>query len=208
MMDVFAGVRWFRSRIECVYFAEKHIPVGYFQWFLDIVSYLQFVTGETVSTAELQRDEFHASKVWKTKDQLIVITAFKTGVPPILGVLGEGKSLTTPLTYILTPKLWNAHDGARGLYPIASKSLQDQILKLNARINRDQGRHMEARLLASELLGKCGVFWSQLDAEIDAFQLHLVMITYGEVSGTSGKAECWIVVITMVQVIWLGAKEG
>ena len=33
-------------------FVEKHIPAGQFQWFLDIVSYLQFVTGDTISTSE------------------------------------------------------------------------------------------------------------------------------------------------------------
>ena len=31
--------------MECVDFAEKHIPVGQFQWFIDMVSYLQFVIG-------------------------------------------------------------------------------------------------------------------------------------------------------------------
>ena len=46
---------------------------------------------------------------------------------------------------------------------------------------------MEVRLLASELLGKCGVFWSQLLAEIEAFQLHLVTKTYGEGAGAAGK---------------------
>ena len=34
--------------MERVDFAEKHIPVGQFQWFLYIVSYLQLVTRETV----------------------------------------------------------------------------------------------------------------------------------------------------------------
>ena len=72
-MDVFAGGRWFRSRMECVEFAEKHIPVGQLKWFLDIVSYIQFVTGETVYTAESQQDEVHAAKVRKTKAQSIVI---------------------------------------------------------------------------------------------------------------------------------------
>ena len=28
--------------MECVDFVEKHIPVGQFQWFIDIFSYLQF----------------------------------------------------------------------------------------------------------------------------------------------------------------------
>ena len=47
---------------------------------------------------------------------------------------------------------------------------------------------MEARLLESELLGKCGVFWYQLASEIDTLQLHLVPTTYGEGEGESGKA--------------------
>ena len=46
----------------------KHIPAGQFHWFLYIVSYLQFVTGETVSSIESQPDEVHASKVWNMKE--------------------------------------------------------------------------------------------------------------------------------------------
>ena len=37
---------------------------------------------------------------------------------------------------------------------------------------------MDARLLLSELLGKCGVFWYQLDSEIYFSQMHLVTTTY------------------------------
>ena len=70
-------------------------------------------------------------------------------------------------------------------------SCKDHILNINAVINRDLGHHMKAQLLASKLLGKCGVFWSQLAAEIESFKLHLVTITYGEGSGVAGKAECW-----------------
>ena len=87
-------------------------------------------------------------------------------MPPILGGLGEGKEFKTHLTDIRTPKIWNAHDGVRGVHLRASKSLQDQRLKLNKVINRYLGRHTEAHLLTSELLGKCGVLWSQLSAEI------------------------------------------
>ena len=47
---MFSGWIWFRSRMECVGFSENHIPVGKFQWFLDIISYLQFVTGGMVLT--------------------------------------------------------------------------------------------------------------------------------------------------------------
>ena len=37
-MDVFAGGSWFCLRMECVEFSEKHILVGQFQWFIDIVN--------------------------------------------------------------------------------------------------------------------------------------------------------------------------
>ena len=77
--------------------------------------------------------------------------------------------MTTTLTATLTPELWNSHDGVRGVYPRSSKSLQYQILKINAGINTELGIHMEERLLASEFMGKCGVLWSQLSTEIEAF---------------------------------------
>ena len=41
--------------------------------------------------------------------------------------------------------------------------------------------------MASEFLGKCDVFWSQLAAEIEVFQLHLVTTSYGEGEGVAGK---------------------
>ena len=49
---------------------------------------------------------------------------------------------------------------------------------------------MEVHLLDSEFLGKCVVFWSQIAAEIEAFELRLVTTTYGEGEEASGKAEC------------------
>ena len=138
----------------------------------------------------------------KTKEEPIVILEFKTVVPPILGGFVEGKGSTTPLTYIRTPNLCNYRNGARGLYPQAFKYLQDKRLNLNARINRYLVQHMEARLLASKFLGKCGVLWSQFSDELEAFHLHLVTTVYGEGVGAAGKAKCWMVVIMMVRVIW------
>ena len=55
-MYIFAGGRWFISHLDCMEFAMKNIPEGQFQWFIDIVSYLQFFIGEMVSTEESQRD--------------------------------------------------------------------------------------------------------------------------------------------------------
>ena len=114
-MAIFLGGRWFWSRLECVDFAEKHIPARQFQWLLDTVSYLQFVKGETVLTVELQQGESHVSKVRKRREQSIVILVLKKDVPHILGGLRKGKELTTPLTDIRTPELWDANDGVSGV---------------------------------------------------------------------------------------------
>ena len=45
---VFSEVRWFIQQRECVEFSENHIMKGKLQWFIIIVSYLQFVTGENL----------------------------------------------------------------------------------------------------------------------------------------------------------------
>ena len=139
--------------------------------------------------------------MWKTKDKSIVISASKTNVPPILGGLGEKKESTTTITDNRTPELWNAYDGVREVYHRDYQSLQDQILKLITGINIDLGSHMEVQKLVSELLGKLGVLWSKLAAEIEVFQLNLVTTTYGAGVGATRKAECWTVVIAVVWVI-------
>ena len=71
-----------------------------------------------MSMAELQRDKMHTSKVQK-KEQYIVISVLKPDAPPILGGLSEGKESTMPRTSIITPELWNIHDGERRVYPRA-----------------------------------------------------------------------------------------
>ena len=77
--------------MEYVEFLVKHTLVGQVQRFIDIVSYHQFMTGETVLTAESQRPEVYVDKVNNTEEKSIVILAFKTYVHPILVGLGEGK---------------------------------------------------------------------------------------------------------------------
>ena len=164
----------------CVIFVKAHTS-GAVQGFIDIDSYLKFLTGETILTADSQRDKVHAGNMHKTKEKSILISSLKTDLPPILGGLAEGKESTTSLTSIRTTEIWNDHYVVRVVYPRAAKYLQNQRLNINAGINRNMGHHMEARLLGSEFLGKCGVSWSQLATEIVAFQLHLVTTTYGEV---------------------------
>ena len=105
----------------------------------------------------------------KTKKKSISILEFKIYVPPILVGLWEVKELTTPLTDISIPELWNAHDGVIGVFLRASNNLQDKILKLNSEINIELGHHIEVQLQSSWLMRKCGVFWSQLADEIDTF---------------------------------------
>ena len=48
---------------------------------------------------------------------------------------------------------------------------------------------MEARLLSSDLLGNCGVFWEYMEDEVEELHLHLGTITYGETVSYSGREE-------------------
>ena len=61
---------------------------------------------------------------------------------------------------------------------------------------------MESKLLVRDMLGKCEVFWSHLEADIEAFQMHLVTTTYEYGEMAAGRAERWNLVITMVRFIW------
>ena len=70
---MFMGGRWFCTLNKYITFSEVHIPEGRLQWFIDIVAYLQFITGDTVSPREYQLDDMHAAKVRNTKEQSKII---------------------------------------------------------------------------------------------------------------------------------------
>ena len=61
--------------------------------------------------------------------------------------------------------------------------------------------HTEARLLASNILSKFGIFWDQIATEVEAFRLGLVTNTYGEAVLSSWIAYCWTVVLTTMRYI-------
>ena len=64
--------------MSALHFKEEQITEGKFQWFIDIVVDLKFITGETVRPRESQIDEMHATKFMNTKDQSIDIYYLKT----------------------------------------------------------------------------------------------------------------------------------
>lgn len=70
--------RWFCSLENCIQFARDHVPTGQFQWFIDLISYLTFITEEIVDREELERGEIHEARVQRTPEQSAVISAFRT----------------------------------------------------------------------------------------------------------------------------------
>ena len=128
---MFMGGRWFRTLNECITFSEVHIPEGQLQWFIDIVAYLEFITGNKVSPRESHLDYMHAAKVRNAMEQSKIIYHFKIDTSSILGGLSKVKDYTIPLTKIRNLKLWNTRDGVRGLYFMASKYLQYQRLNVS-----------------------------------------------------------------------------
>ena len=63
---VFMVGRCFHTLNECINFLEAHVPEGQFHWFLDIVSYQYFFTGDIVIPVELQLYQMHDAKVRNT----------------------------------------------------------------------------------------------------------------------------------------------
>ena len=90
----------------------------------------------------------------------------------------------------------------KGVYPRDSKLLCYKWIKLQVGIIRKLGAHMEAKLLEIELLCKFGVFWLNLEAFVEAFHMHLVTTTYGGAAARTGISDRWIVVLTVIRVIW------
>ena len=66
--------------------------------------------------------------------------------------------------------------------------------------------HTEERLLSRDLVGKCGVFWCQLESEKENFNLHLVTKMYIDGDPSTGKA-CWTMVSMTVKVIWRESRK-
>ena len=78
------GGRWFHMLNNCIKYFETHVSEVQFRWFIDIVAYLQFFTGETFIPRESHLYGIHGAKIRKTNDKYIVISSFKNDTPTSL----------------------------------------------------------------------------------------------------------------------------
>jgi hypothetical protein len=198
--------RWFRTLDDCIAFSRLHIPEGQFQWFIDLVAYLQFTTDEIIDTDESQRGEIHEARVKRTQEQSTVIASFRTGVPPIFGGPKAGRDAADPYTAIKTPEKWNGHDYLTGVFPRAIRSLKGQTTKLESGMSRELAGHPEALSLATTLLAQSEICFAKLGASVESFYKYLLTTTYGrDPSKTIPKAaqeECWTVAKNMIAVFF------
>ena len=67
--------------------------------------------------------------------------------------------------------------------------------------------YMVERLLASKLLGNCGVFLYHLADYIEAFHVYFSTKMYEDSAPLIVKVECWTVVLTMVKVVCQELRE-
>ena len=56
-------VKWFRSLDYCKIFSRDHVFLGQLQWFLAIISHLQFVTEDKVDSETSQNSEILEARV-------------------------------------------------------------------------------------------------------------------------------------------------
>jgi hypothetical protein len=198
--------RWFRTMEDCISFSRHHIPEGQFQWFVDVVSYLQFTTDIIVDTDESQKGEIHEARVKRTQEQSTVIASFRTGVPPIFAGPKASRDAADPYSAIKTPQKWNGHDYLTGVFPRAEKSLREQSKKLDTAFTRELVAHPEALALATTLLTQSETCFAKLGAGVEAFDKYLLTTTYGRdtsrVSPKAAQEECWTVVKNMIAVFF------
>jgi hypothetical protein len=198
--------RWFRTMDDCISFSRHHIPEGQFQWFVDVVSYLQFTTDIIVDTDESQKGEIHEARVKRTQEQSTVIASFRTGVPPIFAGPKASRDSADPYSAIKTPQKWNGHDYLTGVFPRAEKSLREQSKKLDTAFTRELAAHPEALALATTLLTQSETCFAKLGAGVEAFNKYLLTTTYGRDSSRvipkAAQEECWTVVKNMIAVFF------
>ena len=100
-----------------------------------------------------------------------------------------------------------ANDGVKGTYHRVFKSLQDQLLKLQTCIERDMGSYIWDLSLTKKLLVTLKVYWSNLAYETEDYYLLLVTTMYADNAFGNGITDHWLVIITMVWVIWRGLQK-
>ena len=197
----------FSSLDHCVSFATKGIPEGEFQWFMDIVTYLQFVGNEVVNSSESQASELHASRVKRSEEQSIVIGAFKTDIPPVFGGPSAGRESKTAISGMGTFKQWDTGDGELGLKNRITHSLTNQFTKLMSASTLSLGGHPVACQLASSMLNSCNNFWVALSTFINSFYTELLTNTYGSQSPPGGSNECWELVMKIVRTLFSALRK-
>ena len=79
--------RKFRSLNDCILFYQNNDQEGQFQWFLDIVSYLQFTTEKIIDVENSQSSEIHEYRVCRMAEQSSAIALFCNYVPSVFAGL-------------------------------------------------------------------------------------------------------------------------
>ena len=54
---------WFSSLGSCIMFYQRYIPEGQFQWFTDVVSYLQLIIDEIIDMVMSQISDIREAKI-------------------------------------------------------------------------------------------------------------------------------------------------
>ena len=186
------------GRLHCV--LPKSLPEGQYQRFLDIVSYLQFVTDEIIDVEMSQSDEIQKSRVWWISKQSDAIASFHTHVPRVFAGPKESCDSRDPLSGLKTTDNWNLNDPVHVFFTRDNKSLKVKKRKLHATISRELSVHNEAESLAYALFYTSDLCWENLNYNMEGFYHTLIKTTYGNKPTNTQTCECWKIVKLMVRV--------
>ena len=200
----------FRSLQDCISFATTSVPADNFQWFPDIVTYLQFVGGEVVDQSASEQSELHSARTKRTEEQSTFVAAFKTDIPQVLGgpvgarIKFENKH---PLGALKNNAMWDSGDGLSGVRPQIAMSLDNQKSKLSMAAETALGGHHKALQVALAMINASHNFWESLSNFIDRFYRQLLTNAYGSSATASGEEECWKLIMTMVRTMFRALRK-
>ena len=109
---------------DCIMFSQKNVPDGYFQLFLDVVSYYQFVTDKIIDVERLKISTIQELRLCQTAQKPAVVSLFWASVPPMFAGSKESRDSRDPLSGLKTPENLNPYYSVHGLFTRANNPLK------------------------------------------------------------------------------------
>ncbi len=121
----------FQSRADVALFVESKIPSNAFCMFHDVLTLMEWLTGNYVERKEVINEWYQATRVGLDEREAQHIASFKITYPTVFGHIKEGASnVKNHLPAVKTFKEWNSFDVESGVKTFILNGMEDLKLQL------------------------------------------------------------------------------